>query len=541
MTLLTRQLDNIQTNCQKLQQQVENCLASSIVDYNEEDLFQHYKAQIKQFQEILGQLELAIEEQDEEAILQQLWGKIKDGKQLLQDLQTHYRTSLLRWKQLKEKQQKQRLLEEQKIRKRKPYEWSEEIRTDQLNQQIRESLLSTKQVVTGQVEAVNNNLEQLNRDAQRVESTYSKQQNYQQHIQQGSQQWKRLRTQNRLGYWKLMLSLLLFLLVCAFIIYHRLSHSSWFGIKTSFHVASHSIRLVAEGTKMGTKWFIYICQSLFNDACQVYHFLLQWLIDRNETTELLQVIEKDVSNVVLSTKKQVEREEMTPLECSIPLNVHSPMASWVMESKDRLTNDASKDNIERHIFPVSQAQKTQNNELTSAELERESFQREQEEEESSLAWSDWSVSEIENYSKSEDIWQNDDELPEQNETLPRNENVHVEQPMELSFVDMHSNQTMDNEEWPNNMTPTETLANEELESEASLSFEELDNDSFVMGSTSPLSMMTAEEDKNDEEEYLLDENAKDRDVDDGIGLMEEHDDTRYIVPWMSDEVTNESE
>ncbi|EME30130.1 hypothetical protein Gasu_25090 isoform 1 [Galdieria sulphuraria] len=255
-------IETLQTECQQRQEKLKD--TGYLVEENEE-LLQLNLSDLKQLQEAIEQLELFIAEEEDEALRHKWIQLVEAKKEKLQQLQKQHRIDLLRWKQWKEQHQRQLLLEEQRLRRRRPHNTSEEERPDDWNTKIQSSLQNTKQILNSQVLVTNSNLDRIRKDERLLRETQSQQQNYSEHIQQGTQQLRSI-TKNRQSHWKLILSFVLFLLVCALIVYQRLEHSSWFGVARGTRIMKRTVLVTFQGLYIGL-------QYLWNLSVHVVYYI----------------------------------------------------------------------------------------------------------------------------------------------------------------------------------------------------------------------------------------------------------------------------
>jgi hypothetical protein len=192
VAVLVDQIHKLETQCQQLQEKLQNL--DDIKDENQiEQLFQQDKLTLQQFAQQVDRLELAVAEEEEDVERRKGQQVIQSSKQVLEQLQKQHRLQLLRWKQWKEQHQRQILLEQQRLRRRKPFHTSQEELSDHLNTKIYSSLQNTKQILTSQVAVTNSNLDRIRKDDELLEATQSRHQNYAEHIQEGTQQLRSMK------------------------------------------------------------------------------------------------------------------------------------------------------------------------------------------------------------------------------------------------------------------------------------------------------------------------------------------------------------
>jgi len=265
VAVLVDQIHKLETQCQQLQEKLQNL--DDIKDENQiEQLFQQDKLTLQQFAQQVDRLELAVAEEEEDVERRKGQQVIQSSKQVLEQLQKQHRLQLLRWKQWKEQHQRQILLEQQRLRRRKPFHTSQEELSDHLNTKIYSSLQNTKQILTSQVAVTNSNLDRIRKDDELLEATQSRHQNYAEHIQEGTQQLRSMKKRSRQSHWKLILSFVVFLLVCVFIVYQRLERSSWLvvGVARGTRVANSTLIFTLHGLYVGMQYlynFIVYCMS----------------------------------------------------------------------------------------------------------------------------------------------------------------------------------------------------------------------------------------------------------------------------------------
>ncbi|GJQ13029.1 hypothetical protein GpartN1_g4820.t1 [Galdieria partita] len=331
-TQLVNRIETLQTECQQRQEKLQS--SDYLVQNNEiEELFQQDKLSLKQLQEAIEQLELFVAEEEEESRRYKWLQVLESSKELLQQLQRQHRLELLRWKQLKEQHQRQLLLEEQRLRRRKPHNTSEEELPHDLNAKIQSSLQNTKQVLTSQVLLTNSNLDRIRKDEQLLNATQSQHQNYSEHIQQGAQQLRSMTKKSRQSHWKLILSFILFLLICAFIVYQRLEHSSWFGVARATRVVKQSVLVTFQGLHIGLRYFWNLSIHFIFYVWELTQYL--WTVWQKEPKLKRTLQHSNIQNTSMNGREQRRDEDsekndsvVSPITLSVDNMSHFNESTW---------------------------------------------------------------------------------------------------------------------------------------------------------------------------------------------------------------------
>ncbi|KAK4525863.1 hypothetical protein GAYE_SCF17G3772 [Galdieria yellowstonensis] len=334
VAVLVDQIHKLETQCQQLQEKLQNL--DDIKDENQiEQLFQQDKLTLQQFAQQVDRLELAVAEEEEDVERRKGQQVIQSSKQVLEQLQKQHRLQLLRWKQWKEQHQRQILLEQQRLRRRKPFHTSQEELSDHLNTKIYSSLQNTKQILTSQVAVTNSNLDRIRKDDELLEATQSRHQNYAEHIQEGTQQLRRMKKRSRQSHWKLILSFVVFLLVCVFIVYQRVERSSWLvvGVARGTRVAKSTLIFTLHGLYVGMQYLYNLVVYCMSCIGKWTLYLWRRWKDKPQHSTLDAVTGNTTVTLATQATESISHWRMEPINEEVPL----------MDKKDEIESSWSED------------------------------------------------------------------------------------------------------------------------------------------------------------------------------------------------------